>query len=181
MRRAVRFAVLFCLAAGWMFAEGNEGGEGNLLMWKWANFLVLAAGLGYLMAKTLPPLFTARTEAITKDMVESQRIRKDADETAADVERRLASIETEIAALRAESREETTAESARLAKHTATEIARIQAQAAREIGDAGKDAQNELKFYASGLAIDLAAQKIRARMTPATEDRLVRGFVRDLK
>jgi F-type H+-transporting ATPase subunit b len=181
MRRAVRFAVLFCLAAEWMFAEGSEGGEGNLLMWKWANFLVLAAGLGYLMAKTLPPLFAARTEAITKDMVESQKIRKDADDVAADVERRLASIETEIAALRAESREETTAESGRLAKHTATEIARIQAQAAREIGDAGKDAQIELKFYASGLAIDLAAQKIRARMTPATEDRLVRGFVRDLK
>jgi F-type H+-transporting ATPase subunit b len=181
MRRAVRFAVLFCLAAGWMFAEGSEGGEGNLLMWKWANFLILAAGLGYLMAKTLPPLFATRTEAITKDMVESQKIRKDADDVAADVERRLASIETEIAALRAESREETTAESGRLAKHTATEIARIQAQAAREIGDAGKDAQIELKFYASGLAIDLAAQKIRARMTPATEDRLVRGFVRDLK
>jgi F-type H+-transporting ATPase subunit b len=181
MRRAVRFAVLFCLAAGWMFAEGSEGGDGNLLMWKWANFLVLAAGLGYLMAKALPPLFAARTEAITKDMVESQKIRKDADDVAADVERRLASIDTEIAALRAESREETTAESGRLAKHTATEIARIQAQAAREIGDAGKDAQIELKFYASGLAIDLAAQKIRARMTPATEDRLVRGFVRDLK
>ena len=29
--------------------------------------------------------------------------------------------------------------------------------------------------------IDLAGQKISARMTPATEDRLVRGFVRDLK
>ena len=180
MKQAGRFALLFCLAAGFAFAEGNEGSS-SLLMWKWANFLVLAGALGYLMVKTLPPLFAERTEAITKDMVESQKIRKDADDVAADVERRLASIETEIAALRAESREETTAESGRLAKHTATEIARIQAQAAREIGDAGKDAQNELKFYASGLAIDLAAQKIRARMTPATEDRLVRGFVRDLK
>jgi F-type H+-transporting ATPase subunit b len=181
MKRAGRFALLFCLAAAFAFAEGKEGGEDNLLIWKWANFLLLAGGLGYLMAKMLPPLFTARTQAITKDMVESQKIRQDADERAADVERRLAAIETEIAALRTESREETAAEADRLAKHTMAEIERIQAQAEREISDAGKTAQKELRRYAAGLAIDLAGQKIRARMTPATEDRLVRGFVRDLQ
>jgi hypothetical protein len=38
-----------------------------------------------------------------------------------------------------------------------------------------------LKRYAAGLAIDLAERKIRARMTPAIEDGLVRIFVRDLK
>jgi hypothetical protein len=29
--------------------------------------------------------------------------------------------------------------------------------------------------------VELAEQKIRARMTPDTEDELVRGFVRDLQ
>ena len=114
-------------------------------------------------------------------MVESQKIHQDADERAAEVERRLAAIETEIAALRVESREETTAEAERQTQHAASEIARIQAQAQREISDAGKDAHMALKNYAAGLAIDLAGQKIRARMTPALEDRLVRGFMRELK
>lgn len=181
MKRAARFALLFCLVAGFVFAEGKEGGDESLQMWKWANFIVLAVALGYMMVKLLPPLFSARTQAITKDMVESGKIRRDADERAADVDRRLAAIETEIAALRAESREETDAEANRLAQHTATEIARIQAQAEREISDAGKTAQKELRRYAAGLAIDLATQKIRGRMTPASEDRLVSGFVRDLK
>jgi len=180
MRRAGQFALLFCLTAGFAFAEGNEGGD-SLTMWKWANFLVLAGALGYLMVKTLPPLFAQRTQAITKDMVESQKIRQDADARAAEVDRRLAAIETEITALRAESKEETTAEAARLAKHTADEIARIQAQAEREISDAGKSARKDLTRYAAGLSIELAGQKIRARMTPPTEDRLVRGFMRDLK
>jgi len=181
MRRAGRFVVLLCLAAVLAFAEGKQGGDENLQMWKWANFLVLAGALGYLMVKSLPPFFVSRTAAITKDMVETQKIRQDADERAADVERRLAAIETEIAALHAESREETNAEAGRLAEHTAAEIARIQRQAEREISDAGKTAQKELRRFGAELAIDFAAQKIRARMTSATEDRLVRGFVRDLK
>jgi F0F1-type ATP synthase membrane subunit b/b' len=181
MRRAVRLAVLFCVAAGWLFAEGKEGGEGNLQLWKWANFAVLAGAIWYGLAKALPPIFASRSQAITKDLVESQKIRQDSDARAADVERRLAAIESDIAALRAESKAETAAEAERLAKHAAAEVARIQAQAEREIGDAGRDAQLELKRYTAGLAIDLAARKINARMTPATEDRLVRGFMRDLK
>ena len=180
MRRAAHFLLLFSLAAGLAFAEGKESDE-DLRIWKWANFLVLAGGLGYLMVKSLPPLFTARTAAITKDMVESQKIRQHADAQAADVERRLAAIEMEIAALRAESKAETGAEAGRLEQHTAAEIARIRAQTVREIVDAGKTARKELTSYAARLSIDLAGQKIRSRMTPATQDRLVGGFVRNLK
>ena len=72
MKRAGRFALLFCLAAALAFAEGKEGGEGNLFIWKWANFLVLAGALGYLLAKTLPPLFTAAAAAMR--VAESQAV-----------------------------------------------------------------------------------------------------------
>jgi F0F1-type ATP synthase membrane subunit b/b' len=181
MRRAARFALLFCLAAGFAFAAEQEGAEGSLLMWKWANFLVLAGALGYLMFKAFPPMFAARTQAITKDMAESHKISEDAENRAAEVERRLAAIETEITALRAESKEETGAEARRLAAHTAAEIARIQTQTARDLSDAAKTARKDLTRYAAGLAIGSAEKKIRARMTPATEERLVRRFMRDLK
>jgi F0F1-type ATP synthase membrane subunit b/b' len=39
----------------------------------------------------------------------------------------------------------------------------------------------ELKRYAAGLAVELAEQKVRARMTPDAQDSLVQGFVRNLK
>lgn len=181
MRRAGQFAFLFCLAAGLSFAQGTEGGEGHLLLWKWANFLVLAGALGYLMAKTLPPVFLSRSEALTKDIAESEKIRRDAEARAADVERRMAGLEGEIAALRAESLKQSEAETERLAADTAAEIAKIKAQSQRDIADAAKAARAELKRYAAGLAIHLAEEKIRARMTPAIEDGLVRVFVRDLK
>jgi F-type H+-transporting ATPase subunit b len=183
MSRATRLVLLLCLATGLAFAEGKEGGEGggNLQFWKWANFLVLAGGLGYLIAKGAPPFFAARSQAILKDMTESEKIRQDAETRASEVERRLAGMEAEIAALRVGSQKETEAETQRLASHTAAEIAKIQAQSMRDIAAAGKAARTELKRYVAGLAVDLAEQKIRARMTPTTQDGLVRCFVRDLK
>jgi F0F1-type ATP synthase membrane subunit b/b' len=100
---------------------------------------------------------------------------------AAEVERRLANLEAEIVALRAESGKEEEAETGRFGRHTAAEIAKTQAHAQEEIAAAGKAARLELKRYCAELAVGLAEQKIRARMTPDTQDALVRGFVRDLK
>jgi F-type H+-transporting ATPase subunit b len=181
MRRAAQLALLISLAVWPIFAEGTEGGAGSLQMWKWANFLVLAGGLGYLIGKMVPPLYAARSQAILKDMSESEKIRRDAEARAAEVDRRLAGLEAEIAALRAESKKESQEETQRLASRTAAEIAKIQAHSEQEIAAAGKAARTDLKRYAAELAIDLAEQKIRGRMTPATEDGLVRGFVRDLQ
>ena len=87
----------------------------------------------------------------------------------------------EISALRAASGKEEEAEAAGFGRHTAAEIAKTQAQAEQEIAAAGKAARLELKRYCAELAVGLAEQKIRARMTPETQDALVRGFVRDLK
>jgi F-type H+-transporting ATPase subunit b len=157
-----------------------EGEHGKLEMWKWANFAVLAAGLGYLVAKNAGPFFSARSQQIRKDMVEAQEARQQAEARAADVDRRLANLESDIAALRAESQQEARSETELLARHTAAEIAKIQAHAEQEIVSAGKAARQELKRFSAGLAVRLAEQRIRSRMTPETQEALVRGFVRDL-
>lgn len=158
-----------------------EGEHGKLELWKWANFLVLAGALGYLVAKNAGPFFSARSQQIRKDMVEAQEARERAEARAAEVDRRLASLENEIAALRAESQREAQSETERLSRQTAAEMAKIQAHAEQEIASAGKAARMELKRYTAELAVQLAADRIRARMSPATQEALVRGFVRDLE
>ena len=70
---------------------------------------------------------------------------------------------------------------ARISQQTAEEIAKIQAHAGQEIAAAGKHARSDLKRYSAELAMGLAEQKVRARMTPGTQDELVDSFVRDLK
>jgi F-type H+-transporting ATPase subunit b len=186
MRRFARFTRLIVLlgvmaAACFAQQEKKEGGEGNIMMWKWANFLVLAGALGYLIGKNAPPFFKARSAEIRRDMDNAAEERRKAEERVAAVELRLANLETEIAALHTEAQQEVQIEAERLAQHTAAEIAKIQARAEQEIVFAGKAARIELKRYAAELAVGLAEQKIRARMTPDVQDVLVRGFVRDLK
>jgi F0F1-type ATP synthase membrane subunit b/b' len=41
-------------------------------------------------------------------------------------------------------------------------------------------AKDELRKYAAELAIGLAEERIRFRMKPETQDRLVNGFVHDM-
>lgn len=168
-------------AAGEHASEaGGEEGEGSLKIWEWANFLVLAGGLGYLAVKNLGPAFAERSLKIRQEISSSEEIRKQAEARAAEVDRKMAHLQDDIAALRADSQKEAEAEMARYSQHTAAEIAKTQAHAEQEIVSAGKAARMELKQYAAQLAVALAEQKIRTRINPDTEDALVRGFVRNL-
>src|ERR1035441_8000609 len=157
------------------FAEKHE------LELKWANFLILAGVLGYFIGKNAGPFFAARSAGIRQDMDESLRQRQGAQTKAADVDRRLANLEKDIAALRGQSEAEGKAETEHMAQQTEAEIAKIQAHAEQEIASAGKAARMALKRYAAELAMNLKSEKVRARMTPDTEDSLVQGFVRNLK
>jgi len=157
------------------FAEKHE------LELKWANFLLLAGLLGYTLGKNAGPFFATRSAGIRRDMDESLRQRKEAEAKAAEVDRRLANLEKDIAALRGQSETEAKVETERMAQQTEAEIVKIQAHAEQEIASAGKAARMALKGYAAELAVGLAEQKVRARMTPDTEDALVQGFVRNLK
>jgi F-type H+-transporting ATPase subunit b len=155
--------------------------EGNLEIWKWVNFLILAGGLGYLLGKNAGPFFAARSASIRKDLDESLKQRNEAEARVAEVERRLATLESQIAGVRAESERELKDGADRIASQTADDLARVRAHAAQEIASAGKQARTELKHYSAALALELAEQKVRARMTPGTQDELVDSFVRDLK
>jgi F-type H+-transporting ATPase subunit b len=166
-------------AAGAAPEQSNEE-EGGMEGWKWANFAVLAAGLGYLISKNAGPFFAARSQKIHQEMTEAQALRLEAEERASAVDRRLASLETEIAELRRQSKAEADSEAARMAQHTTQEIAKIGAHAETEIVAAGKAARMELRRYSAHLAVTLAEQKVRARMDPGTQGALVEGFVHDL-
>lgn len=164
-------------------STGEEGHGGNPMemTWKWVNFALLAGGLGYLAAKMGGPFFRSRTEAIQQGIREAAAIKADSEARAAEIERRAANLSQEVERLRAESKEEIAAENARMRAEAEKALLKVQANAEAEIASAAKHATFELKTYSAQLALELAAQQIRSRMSPETQDQLIGRFIDDLQ
>lgn len=175
-------AVMFVLLAAALPLAAQEGEhkEGGMALWAWANFLLLAGGLGYIARKNAGPYFAARSHAIRKGMVEAQELREESEAKVADVDRRLARLDAEIEELRRDALREQEADAERVRREAAAEMAKIQARLSDEIAAAGKAARLELRRYSAELAVGLAAQKIAARMSPAIQNRLVDNVVAHL-
>ena len=183
MKRVVMLLALMWVPA-LVFASqegGHETGAPSMTGWKWANFALLAGGLGYLIAKKAPAFFQGRTAQIQKSIADAVKFKADADARAASIEKKVAELGAEIEALRAGARKESEAESERLREETARQFAKIQAQAERDIASAAKAARMELKTEAAELAIGLAEKQLLGRITAQAARGLVAGFVKDLE
>jgi len=161
--------------------EHASGAHGDpLLPYKWLNFGILAAGLGFLAVKAGGPAFKARKEAILAGLnaaeIRSQQVAAEA----ALVEQRMAGLQGVIDEMRRLSRQEMQAETERLRADTAQQIAKLEAQSKQEIESAAKAARQELKAFSAQLALDLAQQKVDARLTPEAQSAMVGQFLRNL-
>ena len=182
MKRALRCAALLVTIGGAIASaqENHEAAGDPMIGWKIANFVILVVGLGYLIAKTLPQFFRARTESIQKGIAEAQQLKRDAEKRAAEMDARLNALGAEIEKFRVEARAEMEHESARIREETGKQIEKLQRQAEYEIESAGKAARRDLKKYAAELALELAEKRIRSRLDAAAEAGLVDGFIQDL-
>ncbi len=161
--------------------EHKEGGhEEPSILWKWANFLLLAGVLAVLVGKNAGPYFAQRNKEISGELEEARKLRADSEARVVDMERRVANLESEMAGLRTTSKAEMTAEGERMRQETARTIEKLQAHATGEIESAVKQARMELKSYSAELALELAQQQVRQRLTPETQEALAADFVTQL-
>jgi F-type H+-transporting ATPase subunit b len=178
--RSIALAALAVLAAFPAFAQEGGGQVEAPQAWVVANFVILVAGLGWMIAKSGGPFFAARLKKIRQDIVQGEDARREAERRAAEVEERLANLDKEIAALRLESQKELENELERMRQRTAADRERVRIHAEQEIAAAGKTARAELKRYVAELALGLAERKIRVRMNAAIQDALIGGFAENL-
>jgi F-type H+-transporting ATPase subunit b len=175
--RALGLALVFAVSA---FAQETEPGD-PWLGWKWANFAILVVALGYLIRKHAPAYFAKQSTEIRQGIAEATQTKQDAEARAAAIDRRLANLESEIAKLRSEAHEEISAEGGRISRETMHRLQKIQSQGEQEITMMSRAGRDELKKYAAELALNLAQQRIRSRMTKDSEDGLVDAFLADLR
>src|SRR6476620_9468145 len=135
-----RLAIWFVLALGLTVLAiaqehapaGEKAGHGeavekDMTGLKWANFAILAAGLGYLIVKQAGPYFASRSTAIRKGIEDAQALRADSEKRAAAMEARLANLGVEVEAMRKSAREEAAIEGDRIRQETQRELAKVQA------------------------------------------------------
>lgn len=142
------------------------------------NFAVLAVLVGWFLAKALPKAFRDRTSAIQKHLVDARIATEEASARMSGIEDRLAHLDGQIAALRAQSEKDSVADEARIKASVEEERAKILASADQEIAAATMHAQRQLQQYAAELAIEQAARKLT--ISAETDRLLVKNFARRL-
>jgi F-type H+-transporting ATPase subunit b len=150
-------------------------------LFKWINFAIVAGGVIWLFAKVLPPVFRGRAESIGSAIAKATAAKNEADALLRDAERKLASMEKEVAELRATAERESAAEIERLMAATHSDEEKIAVAAKTEIAAAERAARQELKALAAKLAVDGAQTQLATQLTPQVQESLVSEFVKSLE
>jgi F-type H+-transporting ATPase subunit b len=165
-------------------AEGKSGDEKEesplTEAFHWINFLIVAGGIAYLIKKLFVPFLAERSRLIRDDMEISKKTMAEADQRLGAIENKLKHLDEELAALLQAASQEAQAERQRIEQAASADAAKILAAAEQEIDASGKAARQQLKQYASELALQVAEAKIRSSLTPQSEQQILQHFVKDL-
>ncbi len=163
-----------------MEEEGGGHEAGHSPIFRWINFGILVAGLGYVLRKPLSQFFAQRTEAIQKSLEEGRKALADAEAQLEAVEQRLQHFEEAMAAFRAAALKEMEEEHDRHRQATAQDVEKMMESVRVQMDVASKQARLELRLHTAELCVQLAEKLIAQRMDESHQRRLVSGFVERL-
>lgn len=174
-------SLLLCLLLPALLARAAEAEGGSQeLVFKWLNFILLFATLGYLARKPFRHWVAERRRALQAAIEEARKRRERAEQQLGQINQRLARLEEEIGALREQAAQDAAAEQRRIREAVERESQRILATARAEIDSTLRAGRLELKAFAARLAVNLAEQKIRGQLTPQMHAALLEAFVENL-
>ncbi|MCX7602574.1 MAG: hypothetical protein N2036_00715 [Bryobacteraceae bacterium] len=182
----IRALCFLAIAAALAFAAPEAGGHGEAhggdpyLGYKWFNFAILAAGLGYLVAKFGGPALRGQQQSILRKLDEAQKKAAETERRSKQVEEKVAGLEKEIEALRRRAAEEMAVEARQMEEETKRLLEKVEQQAQLEIASAVDHAKKELRAMAADLAVEMAAQRLAAEVRQGAQERLVERFIRSL-
>ncbi len=160
--------------------SGGSVEKPGMIIWQVINFFILVGFLGWIVSKQGKPALMARSKGIVDGLSAGEKAKAEAEARAKEVQAKLDNLDKEITVLRSDAHQEREREEERIRREIQNEIARIHAQAELEIEASGKQARREVQRAAAMLAIELAENKVRARMSAEAHSALLEGFLKDL-
>jgi F-type H+-transporting ATPase subunit b len=166
--------------------QGSEGGEPaprldvKRLALQLLNFAVLAGILGWFGGKAINKALLARHLQLKADLVAAAEARSSAELRVAEQGKRLASLEGEIAAMRAGIKQEAEDEKQRLIAAAEERATRIGDETKFLLDQQVKEAEATLKREVAEAAVRIAEQLVTKAFNAGDQQRLVDTFVTDV-
>ena len=157
--------------------EQQASASGEARKWKVINFAIFVVALGYLLYRTAPKFFNARSADIQKAIKDATGLKMQADLRYSEIDRRMATLADEVRRMRAESAAEMEREHRRLQRETELELARIQQNVAAEIEAFRYQGTRQVRQRIGEAALSRAEQRLRDRLSGGEPDDLLRDFV----
>jgi F-type H+-transporting ATPase subunit b len=179
-RGALIAATCAALAAPAFAQEGDATTTGVGPVFRWINFAIVALLVMWGFSKAVAPL-RKRAADISNKIAEGARAREAAEKQRQEVQAKLATIDDEVAQLRADAKRAADAEALRLRGLAKEEAQSIERAGLAEILAAERAARIELKALAGQLAVRQAEAVLRQQINPAAEAGLFRAFIEELQ
>ena len=168
-----------------LLEEGHEAARGFLgvpsLVWQWLNLGLFLAALWYFLRKPAAGFFGGRRADVAKALAKADEDRRRAEALSKELASRLATIETELQALKDAARRDADVEHAALLAKSQVEADQILARTRSDLDNRVRAARVELTAFAGDLSIQIARELLEKSVTPEDETRLVEQGIADLR
>jgi len=162
-------AFFFLLAAPALAQEGKSVTDAPVgQVFRWINFAIVLGLIVWSFSKAVP-YFHRHAEEISQKIAEGARAREAAEKRRAEAQEKLATIETEVARMREESKRASALEAERLKSLAKTEAETIERAAQAEIAATEHAARLELRMLAARMAVEKAEALLRQELKPKVE------------
>ena len=162
-------AFFFLLAAPALAQESKSVTDAPIgQVFRWINFAIVLGLIVWGFSKAVP-YFRRHAEEISQKIAEGARAREAAEKRRAEAQEKLATIETEVARMREESKRASALEAERLKALAKTEAETIERAAQAEIAATEHAARLELRMLAARMAVEKAEALLRQELKPKVE------------
>ena len=148
--------------------------ETTARIFEFTNFAIIVLAIVIPLFRLFPAMLRKRSKTLTESLESARKMTEDANARLSAVEAKLASIDGQISAFRAEVEREIVGDEARIKSALEEERARIVQSAEQEIGQVAALARRGLRNFAADLAVEQAARQIN--LTAETDRALIAEF-----
>ncbi|MGI8811150.1 MAG: hypothetical protein ACR2IH_01315 [Pyrinomonadaceae bacterium] len=145
--------------------------------WKFVNLTIFVLLLVYIAKRPLSDAFKAKREAIRADLIRAEAEKQAALAQLTSAEAKLVALEQEKAAILQRARDEAAAEKSRIAAEAEADVSKMLQQSASEIARLAQLTRAELRRLSAEESIRLAEQKLRSKITPESDGRLIKASI----